>query len=73
MITKVIAGAAIFVGLSVVGAAPAGADPNQTHPNPGPNPFAGLTCNCQQHAPSGTPNFGEVDRGLRAALATPSQ
>jgi hypothetical protein len=72
MITKAVASAAIFLSLSVAGAAPAGADPNQAHPTPGPNPFAGLTCNCQQqHAPSGTPNFGEVDRGLQAALATP--
>ena len=71
MITKAVASAAIFVGLSLAGAAQAGADPGQSTPSP--NPFAGLTCKCQQHAPVGGPNFGEVDRGLRAALATPSQ
>jgi hypothetical protein len=68
MITKAVASAAIFVGLSVVGAAPAGADPSQSTQNP--NPFAGLTCNCQQHAPVGGPNYGDIDRGLRAALAS---
>lgn len=71
MITKAVASAAIFVGLSLAGAAPAGADPGKVTPSP--NPFAGLTCNCQQHAPVGGPNFGDVDRGLRAALATPTQ
>jgi hypothetical protein len=70
MITKAVASAAIFLGLSVAGAVPAGADPSQSDPNQNHDPFAGLTCNCQQHAPSGAPNFGEVDRGLRAALAT---
>ena len=69
MITKAVASAAIFLGLSMAGAVPAGAQPGQSDPN-NPNPFAGLTCNCQQHVPTGAPNFGEVDRGLQAALAT---
>jgi hypothetical protein len=69
MITKVVAGAAIFVGLSVLGAAPAGADPNQSHPTPSPNPFAGLTCNCHQAAPTGGPNVPELERGLQAAIS----
>jgi hypothetical protein len=68
MITKAVASAAIFLGLSMAGAVPAGAQPGQSDPN-NPNPFAGLTCNCQQHAPKGAPNFGEVNRGLQAALA----
>jgi len=50
MITKAVASAAIFLGLSVrssAGRRPTGqSDPNN------PNPFAGLTCNCQQHAPT---------------------
>ena len=69
MITKAVASAAIFLGLSMAGAVPAGAQPGQSDPN-NPNPFAGLTCNCQQHPPTGAPNFAEVDRGLQAALAT---
>jgi hypothetical protein len=73
MITKAVASAAIFVGLSLVGAAPAGADPSKLGPTPNPNPFAGLTSHGQQHAPSAVTNFGDVDRGLRAALATPTQ
>ena len=56
MITKAVASAAIFLGLSVAGAVPAGAEPGQSDPN-NPNPFAGLTCNCQQHAPIGRSEF----------------
>lgn len=70
MITKVIAGAAMFVGLTVLGAAPANADPGHQANPPGPNPFAGLTCNCQQPAPLGGPNLEEIQRGLQAALAS---
>jgi hypothetical protein len=70
MITKAVASAAIFVGLSVLGAVPAGADPGKSGPTPNPSPFAGLTCNCQKHAPESAPNFGEIDRGLRTALAS---
>jgi len=73
MITKAIASAAIFIGLAVAGATPAGADPGKAGPTPSPNPFAGLTSHGQQHAPSGNPNLGEFDRGLRAALAAPTQ
>ena len=68
MITKAIASAAIFVGLSIAGAAPAYADPGKLGPTPNPSPFAGLTSHGQQHAPSNVTNFAEVDRGLRAAL-----
>ena len=70
MITKAIASAAIFVGLSVLGAASAHADPGKVGPTPNPSPFAGLTSHGQQHSPAGAPNFGEIDRGLRAALAS---
>jgi hypothetical protein len=67
MITKLVAGTAIVLGLSVLGAAPANAEPSQSDPNP--NPFAGLTCNCQPKNPFVAPNQAEVDRGLLAALA----
>lgn len=68
MITKVVASTAIVFGLSVLGAAPANAEPSQSDLNP-PNPFAGLTCNCQPKAPFG-PFMPEVERGLQAALAS---
>ena len=65
MITKMLVSAAIL-GSLVVGAAPANADPNQ----PDPNPFASLTCSCQQTTPpDGAPVSDEIERGLRAALA----
>ncbi len=64
MITKAVAGAAIFVGLSLAGPAPASADPS---------PFAGLSCNCQRSAPVGILNPAEIERGLRAAASAPIQ
>ena len=69
MITKVVASAAIVLGLSVLGAAPANADPGHQGNPPSPNPFAGLTCNCQPRAPLSPMSQPEVDRGLQAALA----
>lgn len=68
MITKVIASAAVVLGLSVLGAAPANAEPSASDLNP-PSPFAGLTCNCQPRAPFSPMSQPEVDRGLQAALA----
>ncbi|SPM36656.1 Mycobacterium rhizamassiliense ORFan [Mycobacterium rhizamassiliense] len=67
MITKLVAGTAIVLGLSMFGAAPANADPSQSDPNP--NPFAGLTCNCQPQGPFVGPDFAEMERGMQAALA----
>ena len=65
MITKMLVSAAIL-GSLVVGAAPANADTNQ----PDPNPFASLTCTCQQTTPpSGATVSDEIDRGLRAGFA----
>jgi hypothetical protein len=70
MITKMIAGAAIALGVSLLGAVPANADPGHQANPPSPNPFAGLTCNCQKAPPLGGPNMAEVQRGLQAALAS---
>ncbi|HWF27392.1 MAG TPA: hypothetical protein VG327_03275 [Mycobacterium sp.] len=64
MITKMLVSAAIL-GSLVAGAAPANADPNQ----PDPNPFASLTCNCQETTPAGPAVNEELDRGIRAAFA----
>jgi hypothetical protein len=62
-ITKMLVSAAIVLG-SVVGAAPASAS---TDPAPaGPNPFGGLSCNCRETAPAGSPALkAEIDRGIR--------
>lgn len=70
MITKLSAGAAMIVGLAVLGATPANADPGHLTNPPSPNPFAGLTCNCQTPATLGGPNMDEIQRGLQAALAS---
>lgn len=63
LITKVLVSAAIALGSYVVGPAPAGADPN---------PFGGLTCNCQGTAPGDSPlSLEELERGIRDGLQTP--
>lgn len=68
MITKMVASAAIVLGALGVGAAPASADPSQSGNDP--NPFGGLTCNCQQTTPNGGPAVSdELDQGIRAGLA----
>jgi hypothetical protein len=65
MITKMLASAAIF-GSLFAGGTPASADPNQNDPNP----FGGLTCNCQQTTPAGGPTVSqELDRGIQAGLS----
>ncbi|BAX92794.1 hypothetical protein [Mycobacterium shigaense] len=69
MITKMVAATAIALGLSVLGAAPGNADPSHQSNPPGPNPFAGLTCECQPKPPFAVPFQPEIDRGLQAALA----
>ncbi|OBG26760.1 hypothetical protein A5764_04630 [Mycobacterium sp. 852002-51057_SCH5723018] len=61
-------GAAIGLGSSVLGAAPANAAP---HPDgSGPNPFGTLSCGCPDAAPGG----GQADRqaitrGIREGLS----
>jgi hypothetical protein len=65
---KMLVSAAVVLGSCVVVAAPANADPNPSGTQP--NPFAGLTCNCQQTAPAGgTSTTAELDRGIRSALS----
>lgn len=68
MFTEVVAAAAVVLGLSVLGTAPASTDPNQ--PDPNPDPFGGLTCNCQPNNQFAEPNPDEVERGLRDGLAS---
>jgi len=64
MITKMLVSAAIVLGSLVVGAAPASADPNSA--GTGPNPFGGLSCNCRETAPPGSPALtAEINRGLQ--------
>jgi hypothetical protein len=67
MITKTLIGAAIVLG-SVLGAAPAGADPTQSDTHP--NPFGSLTASVQQTAPAGSPApRDEIERGLQGGLS----
>lgn len=61
MIIKMLVGFAVILGSLVVilGAPPAGADPN---------PFGGLTCNCQSTTPAGPAAAREFARGINSAL-----
>jgi hypothetical protein len=63
MITKILVGAIALC--SCVGvAASANADPNPV--NTGPDPYAGLRCDCREAAPPDSPALrAEIDRGLR--------
>jgi hypothetical protein len=71
LFTKLVVGAAVVLGSCVAVAAPAGADPNPSATQP--NPFAGLTCNCQQTARAGGPvPTAELDRGITSARSAPS-
>jgi hypothetical protein len=66
LLTNLLVGAAVVVGSSVAAATPAGADPNPSGTQP--NPFAGLTCNCQQATRTGGPaTIAELNRGINAA------
>lgn len=64
MIAKILTGAAMMVtavGIGVMGAAPAGADPSA---------FGTLTCGCQPKAPAGSAiRRDEITRGIRQSLA----
>ncbi|OBB65526.1 MULTISPECIES: hypothetical protein [unclassified Mycobacterium] len=56
--TRMLVYAAIAVGLGLVAAGPAGADPS---------PFSTLSCGCPETAPAGSPARGdEITRGIRA-------
>jgi hypothetical protein len=62
LITKTLASAAIVLGAWVAGAAPASANTNGTDPTP----FGGLSCSCQETAPSGSPALrAEIHRGIQ--------
>jgi hypothetical protein len=69
-ITKTLISAAIVLGFGVVGAAPASADPDAsgTHPNP----FSGLSCDCQETVPPDNTALREqeIRRGIQAGLST---
>jgi hypothetical protein len=69
LITKTLISAAIVIGFCVVGAAPASADPDPsgTHPNP----FSGLSCDCQETVPPDNPALREqeIRRGIQAGLS----
>jgi hypothetical protein len=69
VITKILAGAAIALGLWVAGATPASADPNPNPVGADPNPYSGLSCSCRETAPAGSPELKEeIDRGIREGL-----
>ena len=70
VITKILAGAVIALGLWVEGATPASADPNPNPVGTDPNPFVGLSCSCRETAPAGSPELKEaIDRGIREGLS----
>jgi hypothetical protein len=63
LITRTLISAAIVLGSCVVGAASASADT-------GPNPFGGLSSNCRETAPPGSPALKqEIHRGIRSGLS----
>jgi len=65
MFTRMFIGIAIALGsfVLILGAAPAGADPNSSID---PNPFGNLICNCQQTTPADGPAVtAELDRGIQ--------
>jgi hypothetical protein len=56
VVTKILVGGAVLLGVCVGGVAPAGADPN---------PFGGLSCGCRDTAPAGSADpRADIDRGL---------
>jgi hypothetical protein len=64
MIAKILVSAAVALSSCVVGAAPASADQNSI--GTAPNPFGGVSCNCQETNPPGSPALrDEIERGLR--------
>jgi hypothetical protein len=64
VITKILIGAAVAVGVYVGGAAPVRADGNPI--GGAPNPFGGLSCSCRETAPPGSPALREgINRGIR--------
>jgi hypothetical protein len=69
LITTTLISAAIVIGFCVVGAAPGSADPDPigTHPNP----FSGLSCDCQETGPPDNPVLREqeIRRGIQAGLS----
>ena len=70
LIAKTLIGAAGVVGFCLVGAAPAGADPDPsgTHPNP----FGGLSCDCRETTPDNAAlRDAEIHRGIQAGLSAP--
>ena len=69
VITKILVSAAITLGLWIAGATPARADPNPNTVGTDPNPFGGLSCNCQETAPPGSSALEQMKRGIRDAAA----
>jgi hypothetical protein len=73
VITKILVSTAATLGLWIAGATPASADPNPNTVGTDPNPFGGLSCNCQETAPAGSPERKkEIDRGIREGLSARS-
>ena len=70
VITKLLVSGAITLGSWVAGATPASADANPIGPDP--NPFGALSCDCQETAPPGSSTAEEIERGIRAAFASPA-
>jgi hypothetical protein len=61
VVTKILIGVVIALGLGVVGAAPAGADPSV---------FSALSCSCQETAPAGSQaRRDEIARGIQQSLS----
>jgi hypothetical protein len=68
VITKILGGAAIGLGLFVGVAAPASADSHLSGTDP--NPFGALSCSCQETTSPGGPALREeLNRGIRGGLS----
>ena len=70
MIAEILVSAAVALSSCVVGmAAPANADQNSF--GTAPNPFGGLSCNCRETNPPGSPALkDEIERGLLQGRAS---
>jgi hypothetical protein len=68
LIAKILVSTAIGFGALIGAAAPASADATPASTNP--SPFSGLSCNCRETAPAGSPTAtSDIHRGIREGLS----
>jgi hypothetical protein len=66
MMTKTL-GAALVLGSIALGAGPASADTGL--PDPNPNPFSGLACDCQDPGQGASRVTNDLDQGIRLGVS----